>query len=96
MTGEVISFFDCCPVTREGQLLVEPPPAVRERSITVKETMQTAYTYLEHAARRFTRWITVTAGAVRRFVHRSCQTGRTRRTSLTGVQILRRIAVLRI
>jgi len=96
MTEDVISLFDCCPVTREGQLRVEPPPAVEERSITVKKTGRTAYTYLECAARLFTRWITVTAGAVRRFVHRSCQTGRTRRTSLTGVQILRRIAVLRI
>jgi len=74
MTETVISFFGCCPVSREGQLSVMPA-VVKEKTITVKESVQAAYSYLEHAARRFTRWLTVTAKAVRRFV---------RRTSLLG------------
>jgi len=94
MTGQVISFFDCCPASCEDQLLVMPA-SVEEKIITVKESVQTAYTYLEYAARRLSRGITVTAELVCRVVTNRIRAFVRLAVRRSGVQILRSIAILR-
>jgi len=94
MTEKVISFFDCCTASREGQLSVAPA-VVEKKIITVKKTAQTTYVYMEKVARRLTRWITVTAESLRRAVERKVRAFIQRAVTLTGVQILRQSAILR-
>ncbi|GEM_PF-5117283 len=94
MTENVISFFDCTPASREGLLSVMPV-AVEETVITVKETAQTAYTYIEKAAHRLLRWITVTAKQFRRTLTNRVRAFVRHVVCMTGVQILRKCAILR-